>query len=72
MAEISDTLETDAAAPKKIKTPVAEVEEHSLPDKIAADRYNRQIAAVAAASANGSGAMAGIRISRAVPPGAGA
>ena len=36
---MTDTVATNAARPKRIKGDEAEVELHSLPDQIAADKY---------------------------------
>lgn len=66
---LSDNLETNASNPKRIRSDAGELEEHTLGDQIAADKYLRSLAAAAAARANNNGAYGGIRISRGIPPG---
>lgn len=39
MADLSANIETNAAAPKRVKTDEGEFEQHSLKDQIEADRY---------------------------------
>ncbi len=39
MADISDNLEDNAAAPKRASGDTGSAEQHSLPDQIAADEY---------------------------------
>jgi hypothetical protein len=56
-------IEQNAQGPKKAQGDAGSVEQHSLPDQIAADRY---LAAKKAARARGKG----IVISKLVPPGA--
>jgi hypothetical protein len=50
--EVSDAIETAAKGPKRVRTDAGEVEQHSLADQIAADKY---LAAKAAASTRGRG-----------------
>ena len=47
MADLSDTIKTNAAQPKKVVVDGQVVEQHSLPDQIAADRHTSTAAAVA-------------------------
>lgn len=35
----SETIQTNAAKPKRVKTPTAEVEQHPIADQIAADKH---------------------------------
>lgn len=56
-------IEQNAQGPKKAQGDAGSVEQHSLPDQIAADRY---LAAKRAVRARGKG----IVISKLVPPGA--
>ena len=44
--DLQDTISQNAAGPKRAKGDSAEVEQHSLPDQIAADRYlaSKQVA----------------------------
>jgi hypothetical protein len=56
-------LEQNAQGPKKAQGDAGSVEQHSLPDQIAADRY---LASKKAVRARGKG----IVISKLVPPGA--
>lgn len=37
--DLQDTIRDNAAGPKRAKGDSAEIEQHSLPDQIAADRY---------------------------------
>lgn len=41
MADLTDDIETSAAAPRKTMTDGLLSEDHSLPDQIAADKYLR-------------------------------
>jgi len=47
MAELIDTIETNAAKPKRVQADGQSVEQHPLPDQIEADRYVHQKAAKA-------------------------
>lgn len=60
--DLQDTIRENAAGPKRAKGDSAEMEQHSLPDQIAADRY---LASKSAASSKGLG----IRLKKLVPPG---
>lgn len=62
MAEIDDTIRENAAGPKRAKGDSAEMEQHSLPDQIAADRY---LASKSATKKKGLGAV----FKKLVPPG---
>ena len=62
MAEIDDTLRDNAASPKRAKGDSSEMEQHSLPDQIAADRY---LASKNATKKKGLGAT----FKKLVPPG---
>ncbi len=61
--ELSDTLRENAAGPRRAKGDSAEMEQHPLPDQIAADRY---LASKAATKKTGLG----IALKKLVPPGA--
>lgn len=39
MADLSPTIETNATAPAKVSSDAGSVEQHPLPDQIAADKY---------------------------------
>jgi hypothetical protein len=56
-------IEQNAQGPKKAQGDAGSIEQHSLPDQIAADRY---LAAKRAVRSRGKG----LRISKLVPPGA--
>lgn len=60
--EMEDNIRQNAAGPKKAKGDSAEVEQHSLPDQIAADRY---LASKHATKKKGLGAI----FKKLVPPG---
>ena len=60
--ELEDTIRQNAAGPKRAKGDSAEMEQHSLPDQIAADRY---LASKNAAKKKGLGAT----FKKLVPPG---
>lgn len=62
--DLSDAIRTNANGPRAAKGDSGSMEQHSLPDQIAADRY---LASKKAAGGKGLG----IRISKIVPPGAG-
>ena len=62
MAELEDTIKENATGPKRAKGDSTEMEQHSLPDQIAADRY---LASKNAAKKKGLG----IKITKLVPPG---
>lgn len=63
MSDLSDSIETAAAEPRKASGDSGSVEAHSLPDQIAADQYVQSNAAVANTSSRG------IRFNKIVPPG---
>lgn len=50
MAENADKIVESAQAPKAVETDGLRVTEHSIPDQIAADRYQRQTATADAAN----------------------
>lgn len=60
---MTEPIETNLSKPKRASTKDVTVEQHSLPDQIAADRY---LANKAAAKARGMG----VRYFKLVPPGA--
>jgi hypothetical protein len=60
---IDDPIRENTTGPKKVQGDAGSVEQHSLPDQIAADRYLASKRAVQSKSK-------GIRISKLVPPGA--
>ena len=60
--ELEDTIRQNAAGPKRAKGDSAEMEQHSLPDQIAADRY---LASKNAAKKKGLG----MGMKKLVPPG---
>lgn len=60
--ELEDTIRENAAGPKRAKGDSAEMEQHSLPDQIAADRY---LASKNATKKKGLGAT----LKKLVPPG---
>jgi hypothetical protein len=62
-AELDSTLRENATGPAKVAGDAGSVEQHSLPDQIAADRYLQAKAAVKAK-------RRGLRFSKLVPPGA--
>lgn len=64
MTDISDAISTNAQQPKKLRDGQQEIEQHSLPDQIAADDH------VNAATAAGRNHF-GLRFTRLVPPAAG-
>lgn len=39
MSDLSDSIETNAQAPKKVSNDTGSAEQHPLPDQIEADRY---------------------------------
>ncbi|MEP0846058.1 MAG: hypothetical protein HRF50_04455 [Phycisphaerae bacterium] len=61
--DLADSIRTNAQAPRKVEGDEATVEQHSLPDQIAADRY---LASKAAAKKT----TLGIQFRKIVPPGA--
>ena len=61
--ELEQTIKENAAGPKRAKGDSAEMEQHSLPDQIAADRY---LASKKATASKGLG----IRFKKLTPPGA--
>lgn len=60
--ELEDTIRENAAGPKRAKGDSAEMEQHPLPDQIAADRY---LASKNATKKKGLGAT----FKKLVPPG---
>lgn len=60
---MASTIEDNAASPRKVSGDSGAVEQHSLPDQIAADRY---LASKSAATKAGLG----ITLKKIVPPGA--
>jgi len=60
--ELEDTIHTNAGGPRRSKGDSSEMEQHSLPDQIAADRYLRS---KKASKTKGLG----IRFAKFVPPG---
>lgn len=63
MAELDQEILDNASAPKRVQGDEGSVEQHSLPDQIAADRY---LASKAAQAGKGPG----IKFFKLVPPGA--
>jgi len=61
--ELDDTIQQNAAGPKSASGDAGSMEQHSLPDQIAADRY---LASKKAARSKGLG----VRLTKVVPPGA--
>jgi hypothetical protein len=62
--DLSDTIETAATGPLRVRTDGTEAEQHKLTDLIEADRY---LAAKQSAAKN----HLGIRFTKICPPGAG-
>ena len=62
MADLEQNIRDNAAGPKRAKGDSAEMEQHPLPDQIAADRY---LASKTAAKRKGLG----IGMKKLVPPG---
>ena len=62
MADLEDNIRDNASGPKRAKGDSVEVEQHSLPDQIAADRY---LNSKAAAKKKGLG----IKLTKLSPPG---
>lgn len=60
--ELSDKIEANVTAPKRASGDTGSVEQHSLPDQIAADRY---LASKAAVKKGGLG----VRFVKLIPPG---
>jgi hypothetical protein len=60
--ELNNTIRENAQGPKRAKGDSAEMEQHPLPDQIAADRYLQSMTA--------SRKGLGIRTTKLVPPGA--
>lgn len=60
---LEQQIADNATGPKRVQGDAGSVEQHSLPDQIAADRY---LAAKQAVRSRGKG----LRISKLVPPGA--
>lgn len=61
--DVRDQIEENAQAPRRIQGDEGEIEEHSIPDQIAADRY----LSGAAAAEHGH---RGMRFTKVRPPGA--
>ncbi len=61
--EMTDQIRENAQGPKRARGDSGEVEQHPLPDQIAADRY---LASKEAAKAKGLG----VRVAKMIPPGA--
>jgi len=60
---LDETIRTNAAGPKSVSGDSGSVQQHSIPDQIAADRY---LASKKASRAKGLG----VRMTKVVPPGA--
>ena len=60
--ELEDNIRENAAGPKRAKGDSAEMEQHSLPDQIAADRY---LASKQASKKKGLG----MKFTKLIPPG---
>ena len=60
--DLEDAIKTNAAGPKRARGDSSEMEQHSLPDQIAADRY---VASKNAVKKKGLGAI----VRKLVPPG---
>lgn len=58
---LADTIESNAQGPRRAQNDMGSMEQHSLPDQIAADRYLRSKAA--------SKVGLGIRLVKLIPPG---
>lgn len=63
MADLSNDIETNAVAPKRVKTDEGEFDQHSLKEQIEADRY---LQGKAASRASGFG----LRVARVKSPSA--
>jgi hypothetical protein len=61
--ELDDAIRTNAEGPKSASGDSGSMQQHSLPDQIAADRY---LASKRASQSKGMG----IRLTKVVPPGA--
>ena len=61
--ELDDAIRTNAEGPKSASGDAGSIEQHSIPDQIAADRY---LASKKAARSKGLG----VRLTKVVPPGA--
>jgi len=61
--QLEENIRENAQGPKRARGDAGEVEQHPLPDQIAADRY---LAAKNAAKAKGMG----LRVGKMIPPGA--
>jgi len=61
--ELDDAIRTNAEGPKSASGDSGSMQQHSIPDQIAADRY------LASKNASRSKVM-GIRLTKVVPPGA--
>lgn len=60
---ISEAVVEAVQGPKRVRSDAGEVEQHSIPDLIAADRYAR-------AKLASSGPLGGMRRAKQIPPGA--
>ncbi len=61
--DLDDAIRTNAEGPKSASGDLGSIEQHSIPDQIAADRY---LASKTAARSKGLG----LRLTKVVPPGA--
>lgn len=71
MADLKQQIEDAANAPKQMQTDMGKIEEHPLPDLIAADQYLAGKDAAEGTNANG-GPKTGwgcVRWARGIPPG---
>ncbi|MCH7873380.1 MAG: hypothetical protein IID33_16915 [Planctomycetes bacterium] len=64
MADLTDTIETNAAQPKRVTVDGTSVEQHSLPDQIEADQHVK-------AKKSAAKPHFGLRMTKLIPPGAG-
>lgn len=62
MSDLSDAIQENASGPLKAQGDSGSMEQHSLPDQIAADRYLRSVEATKTK-------RRGLRFSKLVPPG---
>lgn len=63
MAELHETIAINAAGPKKVTGDTGSIEQHPLPEQIAADEYARRLASQRTKTG-------GVRYQKIVPPGA--
>ena len=64
MADLSDQIEENASGPASASGDIGSMQQHSLPDQIAADRFLKSQAAVA------DNPLRGLRFNKLIPPGA--